>query len=171
MGDEFLSGNYEILSVVHKHIVIRYIYMRSFSSHAYRQLARFRSQISRFLHFSEEAARQHGIEPQQHQLLLALKGLPHDVRPTVSALSAQLCLRHHSTVELIDRLVERGAAARRTNQQDRREVLVELTSLGERMLEKLSAEHWRELQSSGPELAHALQGILQTNSQVPGQSV
>ena len=145
--------------------------MRSFSSHAYRKLAKFRCQIRRFLHFSEEAARQHGIEPQQHQLLLALKGLPPDTRPTVSALSSQLCLRHHSAVELIDRLVERGAAARRTNPQDRREVLVELTPLGEQMLEKLSAEHWRELQSSGPELAHALEAILQINSQMSGHSV
>jgi DNA-binding MarR family transcriptional regulator len=145
--------------------------MRSFSSHAYRQLAKFRCQIRRFLHFSEEAAREHGIEPQQHQLLLALKGLPHDVRPTVSALSSRLCLRHHSTVELIDRLVERGAVVRRSSPQDRREVLVELTPLGEQILEKLSAEHWRELQSSGPELARALQGILQTNSQMSGHLV
>lgn len=93
------------------------------------------------------------------------------MRPTVSALSSQLCLRHHSTVELIDRLEERGAAARRTNPQDRREVLVELTPLGEQMLAKLSAEHWRELQSSGPELALALQSILQINSQMSGHSV
>ena len=134
--------------------------MRSFSSHAYRQLAEFRCQIRRFLHFSEEAAREHGIEPRQHQLLLALKGLPAGVRPTVSALSARLCLRHHSTVELIDRLVERGAAARRTGAQDRREVLVELTPLGEEILEKLSSEHWRELQISGPELARTLEAIL-----------
>jgi DNA-binding MarR family transcriptional regulator len=145
--------------------------MRSFSSHAYRQLAKFRCQIRRFLHFSEEAAREHGIEPQQHQLLLALKGLPHDVRPTVSAVSSQLCVRHHSTVELIDRLVERGAVVRRSSPQDRREVLVELTPVGEQILEKLSSEHWRELQSSGPELARALQAILQTNSQMSGHSL
>src|SRR5690348_18466896 len=115
--------------------------MRSFSSHAYRKLAKFRCQIRRFLHFSEEAARQHGIEPQQHQLLLALKGLPHDMRPTVSALSSQLCLRHHSTVDLIDRLVERGAAARRTNPQDRREAWVDLTPPAERIRRNLSPEH------------------------------
>jgi DNA-binding MarR family transcriptional regulator len=145
--------------------------MRSFSSHAYRQLAKFRCQIRCFLHFSEEAAREHGIEPQQHQLLLALKGLPHDVRPTVSAVSSQLCVRHHSTVELIDRLVERGAVVRRSSPQDRREVLVELTPVGEQILEKLSSEHWRELQSSGPELARALQAILQTNSQMSGHSL
>lgn len=50
--------------------------------------------IRQFLHFSEEAARSKGIEPQQPQLLLAIKGLPKDTRPTVTALSRQLCLRH-----------------------------------------------------------------------------
>ena len=68
---------------------------------AYQRLAEFRSRIRQFLHFSEEAARATGIEPQQHQLLLAIKGLPEGTRPTVTALSSRLCLRHHSTVELV----------------------------------------------------------------------
>jgi DNA-binding MarR family transcriptional regulator len=144
--------------------------MRTFSGRAYRQLAEFRRQIRRFLHFSEEAARQHGIEPQQHQLLLALKGLPVGVRPTVSALSSRLCLRHHSTVELINRLVERGAAVRRTSEEDRREVLVELTPVGEEILEKLSSEHWREVQISGPELARTLEAIFENSPHVSGHS-
>jgi DNA-binding MarR family transcriptional regulator len=63
-------------------------------------------------------------------------------------------------VELINRLVERGAAVRRTSEEDRREVLVELTPVGEEILEKLSSEHWRELQISGPELAQTLEAIL-----------
>lgn len=144
--------------------------MRTFSGRAYRQLAEFRRQIRRFLHFSEEAARQHGIEPQQHQLLLALKGLPAGVRPTVSALSSRLCLRHHSTVELINRLVERGAVVRRTCEEDRREVLVELTPVGEEILEKLSSEHWREVQISGPELARTLEAIFENSSHMSGHS-
>jgi DNA-binding MarR family transcriptional regulator len=145
--------------------------VRTFSARAYRQLAEFRRQIRRFLHFSEEAARQHGIEPQQHQLLLALKGLPAGVRPTVSALSSRLCLRHHSTVELINRLADRGAVVRRTSEEDRREVLVELTTLGEEILEKLSSEHWREVQISGPELARTLEAIFENGSHLSGHSV
>jgi DNA-binding MarR family transcriptional regulator len=145
--------------------------VRTFSARAYRQLAEFRRQIRRFLHFSEEAARQHGIEPQQHQLLLALKGLPAGVRPTVSALSSRLCLRHHSTVELINRLVDRGAVVRRTSEEDRREVLVELTALGEEILEKLSSEHWREVQISGPELARTLEAIFENGAHLSGHSV
>jgi DNA-binding MarR family transcriptional regulator len=145
--------------------------VRTFSAWAYRQLAEFRRQIRRFLHFSEEAARQHGIEPQQHQLLLALKGLPAGVRPTVSALSSRLCIRHHSTVELINRLVDRGAVVRRTSEEDRREVLVELTALGEEILEKLSSEHWREVQISGPELARTLEAIFENGPHMSGHSV
>lgn len=130
------------------------------STHAFQQLADFRYRIRQFLHFSEEAARANGIEPQQHQLLLAIKGLPEGTRPTVTALSSRLWLRHHSTVELIDRLVERGAVVRRHSEQDRREVLIELTPHGEQLLVQLSLLHWQELQISGPALSEALQAIV-----------
>ena len=130
------------------------------STPALQQLAEFRFKIRQFLHFSEEAARQNGIEPQQHQLMLAIKGLPKDMRPTVTVLSSRLCLRHHSTVELIDRLVERGAAIRRHSEHDRREVLIELTSRGEELLRRLSVLHWQELQTSGPVLSNALHAIV-----------
>lgn len=130
------------------------------SAPAFRQLAEFRYRIRQFLHFSEEAARATGIEPQQHQLLLAIKGLPEGTRPTVTALSSRLCLRHHSTVELIDRLTERGAVVRRHSNQDRREVLVELTPHGEKLLQQLSLLHWQELQTSGPSLSEALHAIV-----------
>src|SRR5438270_6321996 len=115
---------------------------RDVSLAGYRQLAEFRYRIRQFVHFSEEAARVSGMEPQQHQLLLAIKGLPEGTRPTVTALSSRLCLRHHSTVELINRLVERGAVIRRHSQEDRREVLVELTPHGDHLLRKLSVLHW-----------------------------
>jgi DNA-binding MarR family transcriptional regulator len=136
-----------------------------FSSAAFKQLAEFRYRIRQFLHFSEAAARAHGIEPQQHQLLLAIKGLPEGVRPTVTALASRLCLRHHSTVELINRLAEHGAVVRQPSEHDRREVLVQLTSYGEELLEKLSMLHWQELQNSGPALSAALQAIVQQKTQ------
>lgn len=127
----------------------------------FRQLAEFRHRIRQFLHFSEEASRSKGIEPQQHQLLLAIKGLPRGTRPTVTAISQQLCLRHHSTVELIDRLVERGALRRRPGDEDHREVLVELTALGEALLHRLSVLHWEELRVSGPALSESLRAVMQ----------
>ena len=126
----------------------------------YQRLAGFRHHIRQFLQFSEEAARSHGIEPQQHQLLLAIKGLPENIRPTISALSARLCLRHHSTVELINRLEERGAIARRHSEEDRRKVLIELTPQGEQILRQLSLLHWQELQTTGPALLEALEQIV-----------
>src|ERR1035441_9837177 len=133
---------------------------REVSAAEYRQLAEFRYRIRQFLHLSEEAARSKGIEPQQHQVLLAIKGLPEGSRPTVRTLSERLCLRHHSTVELIDRLVEQGAVARRHSVQDRREVLIELTPHGEELLHQLSVLLWRELRVSGPALSESLLTVL-----------
>jgi len=127
---------------------------------AYRRLAEFRHQIRQFLHVSEQAARTNGIEPQQHQLMLAIKGLPDGARPTVTTLAQRLCLKHHSAVELVNRLVERGAAVRRQSQEDRREVLVDLTPLGEEILEKLKDLHMQEIQTRSAELCKALQVIV-----------
>ena len=127
---------------------------------AYRRLAEYRHQIRQFLHVSEQAARTNGIEPQQHQLMLAIKGLPEGARPTVTTLAQRLCLKHHSAVELVNRLVERGAAVRRQSQEDRREVLVDLTPVGEEILEKLKELHMQELQTKSPELCKALQAIV-----------
>jgi DNA-binding MarR family transcriptional regulator len=133
---------------------------REISVAGYRQLAEFRFRIRQFLHLSEEAARSKGIEPQQHQLLLAVKGLPEGSRPTVRTLSERLCLRHHSTVELIDRLVEHRAVVRRHSDQDRREVLITLTPHGEELLHQLSVLLWQELRVSGPALSESLLALL-----------
>jgi DNA-binding MarR family transcriptional regulator len=134
---------------------------------AYRRLAEFRHQIRQFLHVSEQAARTNGIEPQQHQLMLAVKGLPEGARPTVTTLAQRLCLKHHSAVELVNRLVERGAAVRRQSQEDRREVLVELTPLGEEILEKLKELHMQELQTKSTELCRDLQAIVDSPQPLP----
>src|ERR1043166_9576345 len=75
----------------------------------YRALAAFRYEIRRFLRRSEDAARSAGLEPQQHQLLLALKGAPHGTVPTIAWLAERLQLQHHSLVGLVDRLAGRQA--------------------------------------------------------------
>src|SRR5215475_7745241 len=87
----------------------------------YRALSELRHQIRKFLTFSEREARAAGLEPQQHQLLLAVKGLPESTRPTVSALAERLCLRHHTVVGLVDRLSTAKLVARRPSKQDGRE--------------------------------------------------
>ena len=137
--------------------------MRDLSLAGYRALAEFRFQIRRFLRFSEEQVRQHGIEPQQHQLLLTIKGLPEDVVATIGELAARIQLRHHSVVELVDRLEEHGYVVRQAGQQDRRQVIVHLTSAGSNLLRKLSLAHHEELETAGPALARALRSLMKQN--------
>jgi DNA-binding MarR family transcriptional regulator len=125
-------------------------------------MAELRYQIRRFLRFSETAARQAGIEPQQHQLLLAVKGLPKNLKPTIGVLAERMQLQHHSTVELIDRLADRGFLLRLRATDDRRQVLVKLTRDGEEFLKTLSLHHLHELQSSGPKFVMILQGLIES---------
>ena len=126
----------------------------------YQALAEFRYQLRCFLRFSEQVAREMGLEPQQHQLLLALKGLPEGRNATVGDLAERLQLRHHSTVELIDRLAERGLIERSRDEADQRRVLINLTPYGEEVLKKLSVLHRTELQSTGPALVRALNELI-----------
>ena len=126
----------------------------------YRALAELRYQIRRFLRFSEQAAREVGLVPQQHQLLLALKGLPAGRKATISELAERLQIQHHSTVELIDRLVERGLIKRLRDEADQRRVIIHLTSQGEQVLQKLSLLHRHELQLAGPAFVRALGALL-----------
>lgn len=126
----------------------------------YRDLAEFRRQIRQFIHFSEATAKEYHIEPQQHQLLLAVQGLPEGVKPTIREISERLFIQHHSAVELVNRLEATGAVARIPGVEDKREVLVRLTPVGRTILRRLALAHREELERSGPELARALSSVL-----------
>ncbi len=126
----------------------------------YQALVEFRSEIRRFLRFSEQAARSAGLEPQQHQLLLLLKGLPEGVQPRIGEVAERLQIQHHSAVELVDRLVRRGMVKRHRGGTDRREVLLELTARGATVLDGLSVLHREELRLAGPALVTALQTLM-----------
>jgi DNA-binding MarR family transcriptional regulator len=132
----------------------------------YRALAELRYQVRGFLGFSERAARAHGIEPQQHQLLLALKGLPEGRRPTIGTLAERLCVEHHTVVTLADRLERAHLVTRTRGPNDRREVWLSITTRGEDILAQLSALHREQLRSVGPSLQRALAAILEK----PGDS-
>jgi DNA-binding MarR family transcriptional regulator len=139
--------------------VIRYELAQSrsdLSSREYRALADFRYQIRRFLHFSEEAARAEGLEPQQHQMMLAVHGLETEEGPTVGMLAAHLLIRHHSAVGLLDRLEKRGFAVRERNSGDRRQARVRLTPAGASVLERLAGAHRAELANLAPHLISTL---------------
>jgi DNA-binding MarR family transcriptional regulator len=136
----------------------------------YRALSEFRYLIRSFLSFSERAARSFGTEPQQHQLLLACKGLPEGKRPTIGTLAQRLCVEHHTTVALVDKLAAAGMVKRTPSSVDRREVLVEITDSGEKLLTALSELHHQQLQSVGPKLIEALSGVLDAHSRDKGGS-
>lgn len=108
-------------------------------------VARFRYAIRRFLRFSEHAARRENITPQQHQLLLAIKGFPNRDHATVSELAHRLQMRQHSVVGLIDRTVRLDLVRRERGTVDRREVFVHITQKGEELLERLTQLHRQEL--------------------------
>jgi DNA-binding MarR family transcriptional regulator len=144
--------------------------MKDISAAEYRALGEFRCQIRRFLHFSEEQARSCGVEPQQHQLLLAIRGLPEDTRATIGELAARMQLKHHSTVELVDRLEDRGAVTRVPGGEDRREVIVRLTRSGAGLLRRLSLVHREELEHTGPRLVRALRALRSIQRKDAGQA-
>ena len=118
-------------------------------------VAAFRYAIRRFLRFSEQAARRERITPQQHQLLLAIKGFPNRDYATVSELAHRLQMRQHSVVGLIDRTVKASLVRRVRGTQDRREVYIFITPEGEALLARLTELHRQELVT----MRDALSGI------------
>jgi len=129
---------------------------RELSKSEYELLAAFRYALRQFLRFSEEAAHAAGIEPQQHQALLAVKGFPGRDWVTVGELAERLQIRHHSAVGLVNRLVAQGLLARGAAPTDRRQVHVTLTEHGAALLAQLSEVHKEELFRLGPELTAIL---------------
>jgi DNA-binding MarR family transcriptional regulator len=123
----------------------------------YETLAEFRFALRKFLGFSEEAARRHGVSPQQYQALLAIEGHPGRNWVTVGELAERMCIAHQSAVGLVDRLEAMKLARRAASRADRRRVQVSLTAKGRRLLAKLYEVHRNELRASGPQLASLLQ--------------
>jgi DNA-binding MarR family transcriptional regulator len=136
------------------------------ASEGYASLAEVRYQIRRFLHFSEGLAREHGLEPQQHQALLVINSLPPHRKPTIREIASRLFIEHNSAIGLISRLERLGAVKRFKSEEDRREVLIRLTATGEHLLASLSETHEQELQVRAPELIRALQRVLRSSNGV-----
>lgn len=126
----------------------------------YHALAEFRFRLRQFFHFSEQAARAAGLEPQQHQLLLAIKGSGESTPLTIGELAERLFLQHHSTVELINRSAQQGLVERQRDEDDRRRVFIHLTAAGEAVLRGLSLSHREELRAAVPALVHTLNAFI-----------
>src|SRR5258706_7877109 len=127
----------------------------------YRAWAERRSLIRKLVGEGDAAARAAGLEPQQYLLLLALRGLPEGEEATIRALADRLALKHHSAVELIDRLETHGYVRRSRNREDRRQVLVVLLPRGEKLLEQESRDRIGELRASGAALVNAISALLE----------
>ncbi len=121
----------------------------------YETLAAFRYAVRQFLRFSEEAATNIGLPPQQYQALLAIQGFPGRDYVTIGELAERLQIQHHSAVGLVDRLVDQDLATREPG-HDRRTVFVRLTRHGMDLLQQLATTHRDELRRIGPHLSTLL---------------
>ena len=129
----------------------------------YAALAEFRYQLRRFLRHMEEHARRGGLHPQQYQVLLAIKGLPRDMYPSISAIAERMQLNHNSMVELIDRCEKGGLLRRVKLGGDRRMVTLAITPIGEQALRQQASAARQELQDVGPILAESIGKLLQNS--------
>ena len=129
----------------------------------YHALAQLRYLIRRFLQQGDATAREAGLEPQQYLLLLAIRGLEAGQEASIRMLAERLSLRHHSTVELVDRLEAHGLVKRTRGKEDRRQVLVSLQPRGEKLLERVVAQRIVELRSHGHALVAAIGKLLEAS--------
>jgi DNA-binding MarR family transcriptional regulator len=127
----------------------------------YCALAELRFRIRMFLREGDAAARRAGLEPQQYLMLLAIRGLPRGSEATIRVLAERVALKHHSAVELIDRLEIQGLARRSRSRDDRRRVLVTLLPRGEKLLEDVAVQRISELRATGAALVEAIGALLE----------
>lgn len=120
------------------------------SSEDFRKQAEFRHHLRRFLRSSELNAKSFGLEPNQYQLLLAIKGLPHGEMPNISTMAERLQIEQHSAVELVDRSVKKGVVERYRDGTDKRKVFLRLTDAGEKAVMEIAIRNRQELLNSLP---------------------
>jgi DNA-binding MarR family transcriptional regulator len=125
----------------------------------YEALARFRYELRKFQAFSTAAAARTGLTSQQHQALLAVRGFSHEAPISIGDLAHYLLIRHHTAVELVDRMTKLKVLTRSIDGADARRVLVSLTREGERRLRELSTIHQQELRAIGPALGRLLRSF------------
>lgn len=111
----------------------------------FQELARFRYNLRRFLRFSENAARDCGVTPQQHQLMLGIAGFTESGTASISELAEFLQEKNNSVVGLVERAMQSGLVRRRNATSDRRLVMVSLTPRGKEVLSRLTLLHKEEM--------------------------
>ena len=130
--------------------------MNSLRPDEFQALAELRYLGRKFLRFSKDLLQEKaGLNPEQYEALLAIKAFPAESL-TISQLSERLQVKHHSAVNIVDRLVERKLVRRHAGEKDRRERHLELTDKGEKLIEELASIHYRELANRSDEMIKAL---------------
>lgn len=124
-----------------------------------KNLAEFRYELRRFVHFSESISLEAGLQPQQHQLLLQIAGARDGEAVTIAYAAERLGLKHNSTVELVDRSEHEGLLTRTADPGDKRRAILEMSAKGRRLLDRLSTDHAKELKERAPRLIEALEHV------------
>lgn len=137
--------------------------MSAVSKTDYENLAAFRSALREFLHFSEAEALAAGLQPQQHQAMLVIRGFPDRDFVTVSELASCLRIRHHSAVGLVNRMEAERLVVKTQDPDDRRQVFIRLSATGARTLQRLSASHKAELARIAPAFRRILKHLKETH--------
>lgn len=128
-----------------------------------RALAELRYRIRHFIQEGDAAAHRANLEPQQYLMLLAIRGLPQGAVATIRTLAERMALKHHSAVELVDRLESHGLARRTRSKGDKREVRVSLLPRGAKLLNRVACERLSELKATGAALADAITALVERN--------
>ena len=117
----------------------------------YEALAAFRHAMRRFMAFSDQNADGFGLTPNQHQALLSIKaGYFGRESISIGELSDHLLIKHHSAVELVDRLEAAKLVSRGKSPEDKRVVLLSLTARGEQVLAEICRKNLAELRLAVP---------------------
>ena len=119
---------------------------RTLTDRDYEHLLRFRTELRRFLRWSEDRAQAEGLTPAQHQLLLAVRGSTDPDGATIKEVADALLLKHHTATELVDRAESGGLLRRERDGHDHRVVRLHITRAGAGRLARLSRQHLDELQ-------------------------
>lgn len=169
--DSFFETSDRVLTNIY--IVLRYTKSmpKELSTAEYQALAELRYRIRKFLREGDTVASDTGLEPQQYLLLLMIRGIPHGQEATVSNLAERLVLKHHSVVELIDRMETHGYVRRSRSREDRRSVLVSLLPRGAKLLEEVAHHRVGELRASGAALANAIAALLKNGHALQGKKI
>lgn len=126
--------------------------MTNLTEEQYRVLLIFRTALRHYLRWSSDQSQSLGLTPQQHQLLLAVRGHPGEKPPSITEIADYLLVKHHSAVELATRVEQAGLVNRSVDPDDQRVVRVTLTPRGREIIESLSEAHMSELERVAAQL-------------------